>query len=208
MAPSRSGSSARERASCASGSQAVASKPRLGPQNGMVSDEAKARTSSLTPWVKGALRWAGATPHTRSATWGTSNRVRMPCSTACGTSAAQRTPASWRAHWCTLPAMAAFSLLWRTISMTRCSSSLILSRSISAWRSCRLTARWPCGLAKVTEASSSAWRSKKPGVAARYWAMSSSVMGVMGRVMAVRRTRWRPREGRSRPRTPWWRGRS
>jgi hypothetical protein len=65
-----------------------------------------------------------------------------------------------------LLAMAAFSVLWRTISMMRCSSPLIFSRSISAWRSCRLTARWPCGLVSCTLASTSAWRSKKPGVAA------------------------------------------
>jgi len=41
------------------------------------------------------------------------------------------------------------------------------SRSISIWRSCSETARAPCGLDSCTVASSSAWRSKKPGVFAR-----------------------------------------
>jgi hypothetical protein len=45
--------------------------------------------------------------------------------------------------------------------------ALDLSRSISICRSCRDTARWPCGLASCTVASSSAWRSKKPGLVAR-----------------------------------------
>ena len=39
-----------------------------------------------------------------------------------------------------LRAMASFSWLLRTISITRCSSPLIFSRSISAWRSCELGA--------------------------------------------------------------------
>jgi hypothetical protein len=60
-----------------------------------------------------------------------------------------------------------FSLPCRTISMMRCSSALIFSRSISACRSCRLTARLPCGLVICTAASNCAWRSKKSGVLAR-----------------------------------------
>ena len=70
-----------------------------------------------------------------------------------------------------------FSLPWRIISIRRSSSTLIFSRSISAWRSCRLTARPPCGLVSCTAPSRSAWRSKKSGVWIKNWAMSSSVIG-------------------------------
>ena len=52
IAPSRSGSSASDCTWSACGSQASASKPRLGPQNGIVSEEANERVSSLAPWAK------------------------------------------------------------------------------------------------------------------------------------------------------------
>ncbi len=72
-----------------------------------------------------------------------------------------------RAQRSTLSDSITFSLPCRTISMMRCSSDLIFSRSISAWRSCRPTARLLCGLVNCTAASSSAWRKKKSGVLLR-----------------------------------------
>jgi hypothetical protein len=72
------------------------------------------------------------------------------------------------------------SLPLRIISIMRCSSARIFSRNISAWRSCKLTARWPCGLTMRTVANNCAWRSKKSGVFTRKLAMSSSVIGVIG----------------------------
>ena len=55
-----------------------------------------------------------------------------------------------RVQRCRRSAVTTFSVPWRTMSITRCSSALIFSRSISAWRSCRLTARLPCGLVSCT----------------------------------------------------------
>jgi len=63
--------------------------------------------------------------------------------------------------------MATLSWPLRIISMILCSRPLMRSRSISICRSCNDTARWPCGLVSCTVASSSAWRSKKPGVFSR-----------------------------------------
>lgn len=79
-----------------------------------------------------------------------------------------------------------------------------------AWRSCRLTARPPCGLVSCTAPSRSAWRSKKSGVWIRNWAMSSSVMGwVCMVVLPAFRPGWKEsRAAQCCPRTRWWRGRS
>ncbi|MOA19442.1 hypothetical protein D3C78_1398230 [compost metagenome] len=161
--PSRSGSKARDCTSSTRGSQAVGSKPRLGPQNGMVREEAKAFTSALTPMVNSEPANGGATSQTRIAACGTSNTARSPSVIAWGSPRASLTLARSQFQRWIFWVMAAFSLLLRTISMMRCSRPLILSRSISAWRSCRLTARWPCTLGRRTPASKSAWRSKNSG---------------------------------------------
>lgn len=58
--------------------------------------------------------------------------------------------------------------------------SLILSRSISAWRSCKLMARVRCGLLICTLASTSAWRSKTLAFAlktAQYIFFSNRMIG-------------------------------
>ena len=52
-------------------------------------------------------------------------------------------------------------------SVMRASNARIFSRSISAWRSCKLTARPPWGLPRRTVANSSAWRSKNRACAPR-----------------------------------------
>ena len=80
---------------------------------------------------------------------------------ACGTNKSPRAQRSIFSESSTL------SLPWRIISMMRDSSNLIFSRNISAWRSCKLTMRWLCGLVICTAASKSAWRRKKSGVLAR-----------------------------------------
>jgi hypothetical protein len=111
------------------------------------------------------------------ATWGTMNWVRSSPAMLAGRSTASCVSSRLRAQRCSLSAISMFSLPLRIMSMIRCSSSLIFSRSISAWRSCRLTARLPCGLVICTAASTSAWRAKNSGVFTRKLAISSSVMG-------------------------------
>jgi hypothetical protein len=95
------------------------------------------------------------------------NCVRISAAIEAGSALPDCTWKVLRAQRCSRSAMIMFSLPWRTMSITRCSRALIFSRSISACRSCRLTARLPCGLVSCTAASSCAWRSKKSGEFAR-----------------------------------------
>ncbi|MCY1372956.1 hypothetical protein D9M69_601970 [compost metagenome] len=132
-----------------------------------MSEAANAITSSLAPWAYGSPANSGDTPQTLTATCGTWNCEAISRTTTHGSSRGSRVSSSSVVQRCSLSAMAEFSLPWRIISTAFCSRPLILSRSNSAWRSCRLTARLPCGLVSCTVPSRLAWRTKKSGVLAR-----------------------------------------
>ncbi len=150
-----------------SSSHCTAAKPALAPQYGAPRLAAKLLTSSSTPRANDSAANASAPPQTRIAACGITNSWRSSRTSTSGRSAALAVSISERVQRCSLSAMAAFSWPFLIISISCRSKPLILSRSISICRSCSDTARWPCGLASCTEASSSAWRSKKPGLVAR-----------------------------------------
>jgi hypothetical protein len=101
------------------------------------------------------------------ATCGTMNWFLISAAIVAGSARPDCTWNRLRAQRCKRSAMMTFSLPCRTMSISRCSSALIFSRSISACRSWRLTARVPCGLDSCTAASNCACRVKKSGVFAR-----------------------------------------
>ena len=134
---------------------------------GRCSASAQAPTGSPAPCAWSRSAWAGARPQSRSATCGRSEMMPEPGSTRAGSSRAvhpqqrqgpAQQPLGDGAVVVAEPQHAAAPEL----------RSRILRRSSSAWRFCRLIARWLCGLVSCTPVSSPAWRSKKPwGVLAR-----------------------------------------
>ena len=111
-----------------------------GEARDLVVDAAARTASPRTPRPRPRPGSPPAAPRTR----GCSSR-----SSTSGRSAALAVSSSARVQRCSRSAMTTFSLPLRIISISCCSKPLIFSRSISTWRSCRLTARLPCGLVEL-----------------------------------------------------------